>query len=83
MSPSAFLTAHQAAARYDVTTQRLASWARRGWISRSRVGTAVFYDLNQIDALIDSRADRPARPPIDERALAEAEAVLGIRKVAH
>jgi hypothetical protein len=71
---------HVAAEHFGVRTQTLAAWARRGWLTRSRVGSAVFYDLNQIDALIDSRADRPARPPIDERALAQADAVLGIRR---
>jgi hypothetical protein len=81
MSPSPFLTAHQAAARHGLTTQKLAGWARRQWITRHCVGATVLYDTREIDALIHSRADRPARPPIDERALAEADAVLGIRKV--
>jgi hypothetical protein len=82
VTPSKWTSSYAAAAYAHVTTQTLASWARRGWISRTRIGTVIYYQLREIEALQDSRADRPARPPIDERALAEADAVLGIRKVA-
>jgi hypothetical protein len=81
VTPSKWTSAHDAAAYAGVTTQMLASWARQGWITRSCIRSATFYRLDEIETLRDSRADRPARPPIDERALAEAEAVLGIRKV--
>jgi hypothetical protein len=75
-----FLISHAAAARYDVTTQRLASWARKGWIDRHPVGSVTYYEVAQLDALIYGRREHalPANvTPISE-ALVNADRTLGI-----
>lgn len=71
---------HRVAAHAGVSRETLAAWARKGWISRSRVGSAVYYDIREIEALIDANAQRPTTSnvtPISEE-LAESDAYFGI-----
>ena len=54
--------ARRVAQRYDVTSETVRAWARRGWIPCRRAGRRpLLFDLAEVDAALRRRAGQEIR----------------------